>query len=77
MLVVGHIEATKLRMFLSEFFHPDRRSTHEHGALYQVIITSSRTAPRPSSKLGQASHTAMMQPSLVGLLLNVAIVCKY
>lgn len=36
MLVVGHLEAGKLRLFLTEFFHPDRRSAIGSGALYQA-----------------------------------------
>lgn len=35
-LLVGHLEPTKLRTFLTEFFHPDRRTDVNQAAFYHV-----------------------------------------
>lgn len=33
---MGHLEPTKLRTFLTEFFHPDRRTDVNQAAFYHV-----------------------------------------
>lgn len=35
-LLVGHLEAAKLSTFLTEFFHPDRRTDVNQAAFYHV-----------------------------------------
>lgn len=37
-LLVGHLEAAKLSTFLTEFFHPDRRTDVNQAAFYHVCI---------------------------------------
>ncbi len=37
-LLVGHLEAAKLSTFLTEFFHPDRRTDVNQAAFYHVCM---------------------------------------
>lgn len=38
MLLVGHLEAAKLSTFLTDFFHPDRRTDVNQAAFYHVCV---------------------------------------